>query len=115
MHEYSIVSVLLDRVEEEAARRGASAVTCVHVRIGELAGVDPSLLAKAWETFGAAGACKGAELDVATVAARWACPACGAAIASGAWLRCRACDEAARLVEGDEILLDRIEMEVRDV
>lgn len=51
MHEYSIIQALLDRVDEEVRRRGATAVHRLDVSLGELSGVDPGLLATAFETF----------------------------------------------------------------
>jgi len=112
MHEYSIVGALVERVAEEAARRRATAIMNVRVRIGELAGVDPALLATAWDAFRAAGPCADASLEIVAVGATWECPRCGDAIARGALLRCARCDEPARLVCGDEIILERIEMEI---
>ncbi len=62
MHEYSVVASLVERVEQEAAQRGARAVERIHVRVGDLAGVDATLLATAFETFAPATGCAGAEL-----------------------------------------------------
>jgi hydrogenase nickel incorporation protein HypA/HybF len=115
VHEYSIVGALVERIELEAARRGASAIKRVRVRIGDLAGVDQKLLATAWTTFTAIGICKDATLDMTRVDAHWECPRCGRSFAQGEPLRCDACVAPARLVEGDEITLDRIEMEVPHV
>ncbi len=112
MHEYSIVRALLDRVEAEARARGATSVTRLAVRLGELSGVEPELLATAWRTFRERTICEGAALDLACVPARWACPRCGEEVPRGAPLRCAGCARPAALVAGDEILLDRIEMEV---
>lgn len=115
MHEYSIVGSLIDRVEAEARARGATAVTALSVRIGELSGVETDLLTTAYDTFRERTICDGAALSVTRVPARWACPRCDRTIERGAVLRCGACEEPARLVEGDEIFLDRIEMEIPDV
>ena len=112
MHEYSIVQALLERVDAEARARGATAVHRLSVRIGELSGVEGELLATAYDTFRQRTICEGAALDLRIVPARWACPECGDAIARGAVLTCPSCAMPARLVQGDEILLDRIEMEV---
>ena len=114
MHEYSIVGALVDRVGAEAARAGGR-VKRVHVKLGELAGVDPGLLATAFEIFRARTVCEEAELSIETVAARWCCRRCDATIPRGARLHCPVCDLPARLGGGDEILLSRIEMEVPDV
>lgn len=115
MHEYSIVQALMARVEQEAAARGALRVSRLQVRIGELAGVDVDLLTTAYETFKERSICSTAEMAVTTVDASWRCRHCKEPIAAGEVLRCRVCDEPAELAGGDEIYLDRIEMEVRDV
>jgi hydrogenase nickel insertion protein HypA len=115
MHEYSIVQALMARAEQEAAERGASRVRRLEVRIGELAGVDVDLLLTAYETFRVRSICDDAELAVTRVTAEWRCPHCGELIEPGCVLRCMRCDMPAQLSAGDEIYLDRIEMEVRDV
>ena len=40
MHEYSIIAALVDRVAREAQGRPGAIVRKLHVRIGELAGVE---------------------------------------------------------------------------
>jgi len=112
MHEYSLVSALLDRVEKEARARHALAVHRVTVRIGSLAGVEPDLLRSAFSLVREGTVCGAAELDVEPVEARWACGGCERPIAAGEVLRCPECDLPARLLSGDEIVLGRIEMEV---
>lgn len=112
MHEYSIVQALMARVAAEAAARGAVGVHRLEVRIGELAGVERELLATAFSLFREGTVCDGAELRIRPVPARWACSRCGSGISPGSLLRCDVCASPARLVEGDEIVLDRIEMEV---
>ena len=112
MHEYSLVSALIDRVETEARSHGALAVARVRLRVGELAGVEPDLLRTAFEMARAGTVCAGAELELVAVGARWACRGCGRQIPAGERLACSICGEPARLVEGDELILERLEMEV---
>jgi hydrogenase nickel insertion protein HypA len=112
MHEYSIVQALVDRVDAEARARKATAVHRLSVRIGELSGVDMDLLTTAYATFRERTICERAELDLQFVPARWECPNCGDLIRRGEVLTCPSCAVPARLAQGDEILLDRIEMEV---
>ena len=112
MHEYSIVQALYDSVMAQASARRAVSVHAVYVRIGELSGVDVGLLDTAWRTFRVRTPCESAPMTVDVVAARWACPDCEAGIPRGSVLRCPACGGAVRLTQGDEIVLDRIEMEV---
>ncbi len=111
MHEYSLVSAMADRVLSEARARNAVAVHKLAVRIGSLSGVEPELFASAF-TLVRQGLLADAVLDIRRAEAEWACPSCGAAIASGGVLRCGACAVPAKLVTGDEILLEQIEMEV---
>jgi len=112
MHETSLVSALMQQVEAAAMELRASAVHRIRVRIGELAGVEPQLFASAFELFRERTICAAARLEIVTAAAAWTCPGCGAAIAPGQVLRCPDCALPARLASGDEIILERIEMEV---
>lgn len=112
MHEYSIIQALVARVDAEARAHRATAVHRLSIRIGELAGVEVDLLTAAYAVFRDRTICERAELDVRRVPARWQCPGCGGAIPSGEVLQCPRCAMPARLIDGDEIVLDRIEMEV---
>jgi hydrogenase nickel incorporation protein HypA/HybF len=115
MHEYSIVASLIDRVQQEAAAHGGTRVHRLHVKIGELAGVELDLLKTAFDTFRERTICDGAELAIEPVAATWGCTTCNRNVAKGAILRCDACGRPARLIQGDEIVLERIEMEAPNV
>jgi len=112
MHEYGLVGALIERVEAEARAHGAWQVARVHVGIGAMAGVDPELLARAYETFRERTVCAHAPLEVRRVAARWACPRCEGTLERGAILRCPQCGIPARLVEGEDLILERIELEM---
>lgn len=115
MHEYSIVASLIDRVEREAALHGGVRVHRLHLKIGELSGIELDLLKTAFDTFCERTICDGAELAIDTVAASWACPSCDLTVGPGAILRCQTCGSPARLTQGDEIILERIEMEAPHV
>ena len=115
MHEYSIVASLIDRVQQEAAAYDGARVHRLHVKIGELSGVELDLLKTAFDTFRESTICDGAELTINTVAPAWACPSCERNVERGAILRCDTCGSPARMVQGDEIILERIEMEAPNV
>jgi hydrogenase nickel incorporation protein HypA/HybF len=112
LHEYSIVGAMIARIDAEARARNAVSVRRVRVRIGELSGVDPDLLASAYEIFRERSVCEDAELSIERVQARWQCATCGEAGVSHGYLRCGNCGGAPSLVQGDEIILQQIEMEV---
>jgi hydrogenase nickel incorporation protein HypA/HybF len=115
VHEYSIVGALLDQVARESSARCAKRVVRLHVRLGELSGVEPELLRTAYETFQARSVCEGAPLEIDRVPAVWRCRRCDRRFGRGETLRCEACGVPASLESGDEIVLSRIEMEVDDV
>jgi hydrogenase nickel incorporation protein HypA/HybF len=115
MHEYSILQSLVERVEEEQARRRATSIHAIHLRVGELSGVEVELLERAWTLFHELPCWSHTELRIESVPACWTCPSCGSAIERGAVLRCPGCRVPARLQSGDELVLQRIEMEVPGV
>src|SRR5271165_3202846 len=112
MHEYSLVQGLFDEVAAQAAARGATAVRKVMVGLGELAGVDPELFKTAFMTFRPASPHPEAELSIRWVEASWVCAQCAAPFARGAVLRCSTCGAPGKLAAGDELILERMEMEV---
>ena len=112
MHEYSLIQALVERVEAEVVARSASAVHRLSVRIGEDAGVDVELFKTAFHTFRERTVCENAALDVVVVPVEWACQECGRRIEAGRALRCPDCLAPAKLIGGDEIILERIELEV---
>jgi hydrogenase nickel incorporation protein HypA/HybF len=115
MHEYSIVAALIERVEVLAREQHATRVHRLRVQIGELAGVEVELLTTAFATFCDRTICAGAELEVVATPAVWTCPRCRVALPRGARLSCATCAVPARLTQGHEILLERVELEVNDV
>ena len=114
MHEYSLVQALLQRVGEEARAHAATAVQCVTIRIGALAGVDPTLFATAYEMCRPGTLCATADLVIVGEAITWRCEACGAVIPEGSVLTCPTCYLPARLVGGDALTLERIDLEVSE-
>jgi Zn finger protein HypA/HybF involved in hydrogenase expression len=104
MHEYSLVRAMVDRVEREASARSATR-SVPAVSIG-LSGVEPAVRGLHALSEGSQWA------ELIRRPRRPGCPACAAVIPAGAVLRCAACGASAKLLSGDEIILDQIEMEV---
>ena len=115
MHEYSIIAALVDRVQREVEARPGAVARKLRVRIGEQSGVEPDLLRTAFTTFRERSVCADAELELVHAPAAWRCVGCDLPIARGAALCCPSCGRPARLTSGDDIILERIEMEVPDV
>jgi hydrogenase nickel incorporation protein HypA/HybF len=110
MHEYSIIQSLVDSVESSVMKDAR--VHRIEVKIGELSGVDCELLATAYEVFREGTICEHADMRIERIPASWQCPKCSQPIVRGTMLRCRTCNEPAHLAAGDEIVLQRIELEV---
>lgn len=112
MHEYSIVQAMFDQIERTAGDHHATVVHRVRIRLGACAGVDPVLLHTAYDTFRVGTLCADAPLEIAEVPVRWVCPAGHGEMESGAALTCAECGRPARLESGDELILERVELEV---
>ena len=112
MHEYAIADALLQQVEIQAHRHGAEQVLRIQVRVGELAGVEPALLHSAWELISEGTICTRSQLDLRSVPVCWVCPRCECSLGAKGALFCESCGIPAELARGDELILDRVEMEV---
>jgi hydrogenase nickel incorporation protein HypA/HybF len=112
MHEYSVARSLMDAIDATASENRATSVQRVHLRIGELAGIEVDLLRSAFGLVRERTICSEAELEVEISPAEWQCSFCGQSIPRGTALRCSDCDVPARMISGDEIMLERLEMEV---
>lgn len=77
MHELSIAQGIIEIVEETARAHGICAVRRVHVKIGELAGVDPEALLFAWESATREGIACGSELEIERTPGKAWCTDCG--------------------------------------
>jgi hydrogenase nickel incorporation protein HypA/HybF len=113
MHELSIAIAILDRAEEELARRSrdhpGEHLRAIHVAIGALCGIDARALEDAFTLARAATSMSECELRLVTVPITCRCP-CSIppqAVASPQELRCDRCGRPAL-----EILGGR-ELEVR--
>lgn len=76
MHEYSIVSSLIQSCQEHAKEHNAKKVTKVVVKIGVLSGVEPHLLSEAFEAFKEGSVCQSAELLIHIQKVKARCNAC---------------------------------------
>jgi hydrogenase nickel incorporation protein HypA/HybF len=115
MHEYSLVQGMLEAVEREAASRSAVAVRRLQVRMGRFSGVEADLFTTAFEVLRAGTLCEHADLVLVREESEWRCDVCGRTLPPDEVLACPHCEWPARLARGDELILERIEMEVPHV
>ncbi|MCE9678908.1 hydrogenase maturation nickel metallochaperone HypA [Shewanella sp. AS1] len=113
MHEYSIVSALLEQCEQHAIDNQAKAISKVVVKIGVLSGVEPALLATAFETFKLEGRTRDAEFVIQHQGIVLQCQQClcktEVAERSVICPQCNSYDT--RIIEGEEMLLMQLELE----
>ncbi len=112
MHELSICQNLLVQVADIAAARGASSVARITLELGPLCGVEPTLLARAFEIARAGSCAAGAELSIEIVGVSVRCVLCGAEtqVIPNRML-CGACGGyRTELISGDEMRLRGVEL-----
>jgi hydrogenase nickel incorporation protein HypA/HybF len=113
MHELAVCQGLMRQVQRVAAEQGASSVERIVLQIGGLSGVEPPLLARAFEIARVGTVAAEAELEMRNGPVTVRCRECGS---SGAVeinrLLCPECgDWRVRVTGGEELLLLSIEIQ----
>ncbi len=113
MHEYSIVTALLEQCEQHARDNQATAISKVVVKIGILSGVEPTLLTTAFNTFKQESLARDAEFIIQHQDIVVQCNQCHQsnkmAEHSVICPQCNSFDT--RIIEGEEMLLMQLELE----
>lgn len=106
MHEKSLVHVLLKQVDAIRRQHQAERVTAVRVEVGPLSGVEPLLLASAFEELVPESTSSGANLVIDEVALLGQCKSCGCEFEVLDFVfRCPTCGGNVRVTRGDEFQL----------
>jgi hydrogenase nickel incorporation protein HypA/HybF len=113
MHEFSLMTGVLDAVNASALEYGAARVLVIRLVIGDMAEVVDEALEFAFEALSVDTPSAGAELAITKVKPRSLCPACGHEFEHDRYHRaCPQCDSlATQLVSGRELYIDSIEIE----
>lgn len=113
MHEVSLMRNLLRTVEEVRISEGGGPVKVIHLRIGEMSGVNRDALSFAFEVLSKGTASEGGRLEFEHVPLRVSCKECGIEFHPEEFVfRCSACGSAeieilaGREMEVDYIILD---------
>jgi hydrogenase nickel incorporation protein HypA/HybF len=114
VHELSVCHALLREVTQVAESHGACAVERITVEVGRLSGTEPELLARAFELARFGTCASRARLVIETLEITVSCTECGATSrAEPGRLTCASCNGyRTRIIEGDELRLRRIELQV---
>ncbi|WP_372872120.1 hydrogenase maturation nickel metallochaperone HypA [Shewanella sp.] len=113
MHEFSIVQALVETCEQHAVAAGANAITRIKIAIGALSGVEPALLATAFDTFKLEGMCRLATLEMEIEPLTLQCNECHyQGEAAGHSVLCPHCHSPFTTVTGgEEMLLLQLELD----
>ncbi len=112
MHEFSIVSSLLNMCEKNAEQNKAKKVTKVEVKIGKLSGVEPHLLETAFDTFKEKTICHDAEFLMHIQDLVVGCRKCDEeSVLEQNTFVCPKCGGDVEVLDGEEMYLMRLEME----
>ncbi len=113
MHELSVMSALLELVEEHAQELGAKRVLTINLVIGERACIIDDSLLFYFQELTPGTLAEGAELMVRRPAMRFHCAACESHYApAGGDFRCPACRTVGCVTDdGTEILIESMEIE----
>jgi hydrogenase nickel incorporation protein HypA/HybF len=77
MHEVALATSIIEIASAAAARAGASRITCVKLRIGELTCADSETLSFAFQIASAGSLSEGAALAIEMVPVSVRCRTCG--------------------------------------
>lgn len=113
MHEVSLMTNLLRTVNEARIREGGGPVQVIHLRIGEMSGVNTDALSFAFEVLSKGTEAEGGRLEFERVPLRARCKECRIEFHPDEFVfRCAGCGSpeievlAGREMEVDYILLD---------
>jgi hydrogenase nickel incorporation protein HypA/HybF len=113
LHELSIATAILERVEQETAKHPGAKATKVGVRIGELAGIDADALSFGFECLVKDSALEPLALEIELVPRMQRCPECKNEFrVVGFDTSCTACNHlVTENISGQELDLAFIEVE----
>lgn len=113
MHEYSIVTALIEQCEKLAQQNSANKITRVDIKLGILSGVEPALLKTAFEAFKLEGICHDAQLNMQIQPLVLQCHSCKEQTVHQQ--RSIVCDHClstnTTVLDGEEMLLMQLELE----
>ena len=114
MHELSVCLALMEQVRKVAARHDAHRVETIFLKIGPLSGIEAPLLKNAFPIAAAGTVAEDANLVVEQSDIVVRCTQCEAeSTVTPNRLLCSRCgDFRTRLVSGDEMLLERLELDL---
>lgn len=112
MHELSLMQSLCEQVLRQTLLHQAERVSCIRLRVGMLAGVDPQALHFAAAVVFEGTCAQGARLEIEAVPAAFWCSRCNQEFETNDGLGlCPACGEISpQLLRGRELILTSLDL-----
>ena len=116
MHEMGIIASVLDVVAASAAEAGATRVTAVNLRVGEMTEAIPDALEFAFEALTEGTPCEGAQLSIEMVSPTSMCLECAKDFEHDRFhRRCPECGSYETVItSGRELEISSIEVDLPD-
>jgi hydrogenase nickel incorporation protein HypA/HybF len=113
MHELSIMTYLLEAVEERAQQLGAHKILSINLVMGERSSVVDDSLLFYFDMLAPGTLAEGAQINIRRTPMRFHCDRCGEDYTPGREdFRCPRCGVTGRVTdEGSELLIESIEIE----
>ena len=113
MHEFSLMTGVLDAVVESAREHNARKVTEIRLMVGEMSEVLEDAMCFALEALAPGTLAEGATLTMTKVKPKSRCLACGAEFEHDRYhFACPTCDSlATKLLAGRELYIESMEIE----
>jgi len=116
MHELAVTESLLRTASDYGEKNHADKVTALNIVIGSLSGIVNDSVQFYWDIITANTLCEGSKLKFCKIPAKFNCQACGNEYEIASELipcpKCGSMD--IRIIQGDEFLLESIEIEKSD-
>ncbi len=115
MHEFSLAVRLIEAIGQKAEEVGAVKVSLVKLRVGLATTVVPQFLSEAFNVAKLGTIAEDAELEIETDPIKLICWNCGAEFeADNFFAECQSCGGiGGKVISGDQIVIERVEFEVK--
>ena len=112
MHEFGVMSYLLQAVEEKAHEVGAQRVLAINLVVGDRASLVDDAMWYYFEMMTPGTVAEGAHLNLRHIPTRFYCAGCDVTYEPGPDFSCVSCGRVGQLTdEGSEFFIESIEIE----
>jgi hydrogenase nickel incorporation protein HypA/HybF len=111
MHEIAIVTSLFEIINRQVAEHRIESISRVHLKVGEMAALEPMTLAACFEVLAEGTPAQGAQLVIESMPVMARCAACQTLFrVVGYQFQCPACrGDTLEMVGGRELYIDSLE------